>query len=136
MSAYLVDSQTIGLLAQYAVKNGCLKYRNLYDKNLTRDKTVEALCCANLLSLSARYPDTDPARDFAGKSKEEYIADCKAAARKVWSVSPADIIKACGRFDYQACEYDGWPKSIAYKVINAIENNAAQKLPTRKPIKL
>ena len=130
MSAYLMNEQTIGLLAEFAVRTKAIKYGACYDLNLDLDKTVEALVRSNLLSLAVRSPDgADPAKDFADMSTNEFIAACKSEATRSWSVPIIEILKSCDCFAYQACEYDDWDSSIAYKILDAIRKQCISKLP-------
>ena len=130
MSAYLMDQQTIGLLAHYAVESKAVQYGECYGLDLDIDKTVEALARANLLSLSVRYSDdADPANSFMGMSTAEYIAECKKEATRMWNVPVIQILKSCDCFAYQSCEYDDWNKSTAHKILNAIRKEAISRLP-------
>jgi hypothetical protein len=131
MSAYLMDQQTIGLLAHFATESKCVEYGELYGMGFDNntDKVVEALTRANLLSLAVRYPDSDPAPDFVGMSTAEFISECKQEARRMWSVPVIEILKSCDCFAYQSCEYDDWHKSTAHKIINAIRKECITRLP-------
>lgn len=42
---------------------------------------------------------------------------------------PVVILKLCECFDYQACEVDGYERTIAATIINAIRHRAIQALP-------
>ena len=130
MSAYLMDQQTIGLLAHFAVESEASHYGECYGLALeTTDNVVEALARANLVSLAVRYPDKDPAESFMDISTSEYIKQCKQEAKRAWSVPIVEILKSCSCFEYQACEYDDWHKSKAHKVINAIRKECITRLP-------
>ena len=83
MSAYLMDQQTIGLLAHFAVESEASHYGECYGLALeTTDNVVEALARANLVSLAVRYPDKDPAESFMDISTSEYIKQCKQEAKR------------------------------------------------------
>jgi len=131
MSAYLMDQQTVGLLAHFAVESEASHYGECYGLNLeTTDQVVEALTRSNLISLAARYPDDqDPAASFMGMPKRQYITECKQEAKRAWSVPVVEILKSCSCFEYQSCEYDDWHKSTAHKVITAIRKECINRLP-------
>lgn len=130
MSSYLMNPQTIGLLAHFAVESKATSYSECYGLNLeTVDKVVEALVRANLLSLAVRYPDSDPAMDFMDLSTDDFICECKDEAKRSWNVPVIEILKSCDCFSYQSCEYDDWYKSKAFKIINVIRKKCVSRLP-------
>ena len=43
-------------------------------------------------------------------------------------LSHADVIRACDCLDYQSCEHDGWERSEAYAILQAIRNRAVDGL--------
>jgi len=125
-----MDSQTIGLLAHFAVESKATQYGECYGQDLeTTDKVVGALARANLLSLAVRYPDCDPAQTFAGVSTAEFIAECKVEASRMWSVPVIELLKSCDCFSYQSCEYDDWHNSKAHKILGAIRKECISRLP-------
>ena len=130
MSAFLIGKQTIGLLAHYAVEHEVVQYGECYGMNLDKKKVIEALVRANVISLATRYPDdADPVESFMGMSKAEFIQACQIEASRAWNVPVIEILKSCNCFEYQACEYDDWPKSTANKILNAIRKDCINKLP-------
>jgi hypothetical protein len=131
MSAYLLNDQTFGILAKFAIDNDTTKYGELYGSDLgTVEKVLSELVGANLKSLSTRYPDTkaDPALDFAGVQKDIFLRRCNVEASRDWHVSPFEILKSCDCLDYQSCEFDEWTKSTAYKILASIRSSAYRKL--------
>lgn len=126
MSAYLLSEQTFGILAKYAIDSGATQHNTCFpdrDKLDTTDKVVEVLVRANLKSLAARYGDEEDTEE-----NELFIAETKDMARRDWHVPPLDIIKSCHCFDYQSCEFEGWHKSLAYRVSVEIVQSATRKL--------
>lgn len=131
MSAYLLETQTIGLLAQYAIEGDCTQYGSCYGLDLgTTDKVAEVLAKANLYSVAYRYSDIadNPAKAFQATESRLYIKDCQNEAKRLWNIPPIEIIKSCHCFAYQSCEPDNWHQSTAYKIITEIEGSAVRKL--------
>lgn len=131
MSVYLIEEQTFGILAKFAIDNDCTKYGDLYGSNLdTSEKVLSELVGANLKSLATRYPDTkaDPALDFAGVEDKIFLRRCIVEATRDWHVNPFEILKSCDCLDYQSCEFDEWPQSTSYKILAAIRSSAYKKL--------
>jgi hypothetical protein len=76
---------------------------------------------ANDLSLKARYGNgcEGPAprlRDIFGMQKHLRL-------------NPVVIIKLCRSFAYQACEYEGWEKSEAKRIVEHARAQAERNLP-------
>ena len=132
MSAYLLDDQTFGILAKFAIDNDVTKYGQLYRSGLdTIEDVLKELVGANIKSLATRYPDTkaDPALDFAGVVKQIFLRRCNVEASREWNVDLMEILKSCDCLDYQSCEFDEWHDSTAYKILNGIRATAIKKLP-------
>jgi len=82
----------------------------------------------NLESIHARYPDTIKRPDRTpGPIGETYIY----THSRPWKgqINPIAVLKAIACLRYQSCEHDGWGKSEAYAILQALENDAIRSLP-------
>lgn len=89
------------------------------------------LLAENERSVCTRYPDCVPG-DCLGKIGEEAIGyrfrrfepfmHMAHNKKCVW------IIKGCQCLDYQSCETDDWEQSIAWRIVNAIQDKAISSM--------
>jgi hypothetical protein len=126
MSAYIVDTRTIAVIALAASTDwtGIKREQAYIDAN--------TLIRANIKSIATRYPD------MKGKEIESFYTDqtekgYRQEVKEIIDVINAnptsvktkqfliDVAKAAADFDYQACEFDSYPRSKA----NLIQLNAA-----------
>jgi len=137
MSAFIVSHDHIDALLSFA-KDKRMKDRLGYFIQPSRadlfDWTAigQVLLAENERSVCHRYPDCTPT-DAPGKIGEEAISyrfryfepflQMAHAKKMVW------IIKNCDCFDYQACETDDYPTTIAHRIIEAIRAEAIRCLP-------
>ena len=143
MSAFLCTSYHIGRLAAYvaAKKGSYVRYH--IDVNATVEGgelaaiIADKLSAANVASIHGRYPATS--EDFANSpglisdcedGEVGYMIRCRQAARLGWAGdhSPADMVQAADCYDYQACEYDGWESSDAFKLLRLAKDTAVSDL--------
>ena len=97
-------------------------------------KIGQTLWDANLKSINALYPDTvgHPER-CPGSCDETFVY---SHVSHVWHVLTVDavgalvqVFKSIKCLEYQSCEYDGWEKSEAHAILEAIKNEAIKALP-------
>ncbi len=132
MSAFLCNTQLFGVLAHYGEQYRSTKYGQCYGLDVeTTDNIIAALVTANMLSLSARYPDdAEPSESWFDMTRADFISQAKQDAKRAWNIDAITILKACDCLEYQSCEYDGWYQSTAYKIVSEIRKTAIKLLPT------
>lgn len=133
MSAYLVSTKQIGLIAAYALENENTKYGPLYGQDLESIENVAKMfALANLESIESRYPSTKGkgAMEFQNMSNAEYIQESINEAKKVnlHTYTPATIAKMLSNYEYQSCETDTWYDSLAYKALGMIRADLVKSL--------
>lgn len=83
----------------------------------------------NLASINARYPDTighpENRPGVIGEPDEFEIEDF---SRGIVTIDPAQVMRACRCYEYQACEHDGWDASEAKAFTDALYRHAAEAL--------
>lgn len=145
MSAYMVDREHIRFLVSaarlfsrsrihlfgwsHASRND--GWWNKFD-GFNQDAASELgqiLWTANLDSVEERYPDTkdSPAR-IPGRIGEVYIY----SHSKDWPsdmIDAVQVLKSVACLEYQSCEYDGWKKSEAAAICEALRTAAINSLP-------
>jgi hypothetical protein len=110
MSAFMCSDKHISALACYAAQHDVCRYVG------RAEELAKLLHKSNALSLTARYGDPDdPPFEF-------HFVETR-------NLPLINVIKAAHCFEYQACEYDGWEKSEAKRVIESIVSNATVSLP-------
>ena len=125
MSAFIVPDNHIHSILTYAKKHlGKINYneRNvrLFGSyaNDEINELGQILVNANYRSVNTRYPKDN----FFPTTPHKYNY------RSVCDISAIEVIKACHCLDYQSCEFDGWEKSDAYKILQNIIQQATYKL--------
>lgn len=124
MSCFLVQHESIGLIASYAIKADILQYSICYPhKHLLTsiDQVCAILAQANLDSVAHRYGDDnqDPI----------YIKNCLRAAQNAPSASIGEMAKTLSCYEYQACEPDDFYESLAYKILTVCRVNLLRDIP-------
>ena len=129
MSAYLVNSDTLDLLASAAtlydtqhttyiyldqhqagpsqglqIITGAYGERYVEIRGGDEDNIVRELWHANKISLEARYDDP------SGLMHDDLVSD---TWRPIYDVSMPEILGALACYEYQACESDAWRYSFA-----------------------
>lgn len=133
MSAYIVNHDHIDALLSFAVEHQ-IRYvvaetRSCVEIELHSATEVgRILLTENERSVRSRYPDCDVS-DLPGTVGE----DAATYKFKKWParhpLSAMAILKACGGFDYQACESEDYEQSLAATIIRAIRQYAINRLP-------
>lgn len=107
MSAFIVSDNHINTLATLA---------GLYVTGTDPKAAAQLLYKANVDSVNHRYDDNEPT---------EYNRYKPANV----DLSPAQIIKACNCFDYQACELDDYESGAAAKLVDKVRAHAIRNVP-------
>ncbi len=111
MSAYLVSDKHLNTLAQHApLAHGG-------NEKEQRQGFASLLLLTNEISLKARYGDE-------GGASVTYEETAEAAKR-----SPAEVLKLCDCFDYQACEASDYRESEGARLVESIRAVATRMLP-------
>lgn len=115
MSAYLCNSNHIGILAQ-RLAGETTRFGDAAS-------IAEALATENLNSVSCRYGTTPQktAQNFLGIGAQTYIQACKneamMTANSYLDIAPARLIGMCQCQEYQSCEHDAWAHSEAREMV-------------------
>lgn len=133
MSAYLVEPDHIGVIAQFAAQNECGKWGDHYnDQLLTAEQFSDCLAKANIKSIKTRYPDDDSSK----LEDKIYLGLCRDSAKKshghIDLLAMAALVKC---LEYQSCEPDDWYQSKAFKVLTSIREIVLRKLIEDSPAK-
>lgn len=143
MSAYMVDREHINYLVSTACKYSYSKrnqggfswfhdgeWSKLEAPNRDHASAIgQVLWNANLRSINARYPDTvtDPSR-MPGRIDETYIyAHSKDYPFDM--IESVQVLQSIACLEYQSCEFDGWGKSEAHAILEALKSAAIHALP-------
>lgn len=130
MSAFICNPEHFGVLAAYAVKNGCaiLEWASGSWHEVAQ-AVARGLARENIRSVAHRYPN-----DVSGKRpgpglKDEEIEEAAALYAAHFLVNPPglapiQIINLCGCVDYQSCETDDWKSTLAWKQLDRIKDEA------------
>jgi hypothetical protein len=126
MSAFVVSDNHIDALVTFARNQEGLLGRMLRRANVTTYDATETsigriLLAENVRSVCHRYPDDEP----------ESIEHYKFAPFPL-PLEPRQIavfvLKAAHCLDYQSCETDDWPETVACALLQMIERRACSIL--------
>ena len=118
MSAFLVNDRHSDALLTWAINTpdyGAprkLDGMTVYDQP---DLLGQILVDANYRSLSARYGDNDQPHEYKFR-------------RYPRTLSPVEVIKACDCLIYQCCEFEEWPTTKAYRMVQDMREGAINSL--------
>lgn len=135
MSAYIVNQAHVIALAAFAatrdgsswnvdpaylrtIEHGRSEVmRNARDCELaTMYATI--LMAENIRSVNHRYNENTPAEIVQVGPRD-----------MIRHVDPLWILKMCDGLEYQSCETEDWPRTIAYELLNHIRSAAIRRLP-------
>ena len=139
MSAYMVEREHIRFLVSVARRfardsfgwqrdeNGPWMPFDGTDQDAAR-KLGQILWTTNLNSVEERYPDTKgkPSR-LPGRIDEIYIY----SHSKDWPSDMIDmvqVLKSIKCLEYQSCEHDGWKRSEAFRILEALTSRTIDHL--------
>ncbi len=141
MSAYICNPEHFGILAAYAVEqeaaiNQWQHY--LKDTEASRLATAQAiakgLARENIRSVAHRYQNSSDGDRPGPCLKDAEIEEAAAiyAAHflvKRQRLTPVQVFVLVQGLDYQCCETDDWPLTLAARQLDWIRNAAARQLP-------
>ena len=142
MSAYICSPSHIGVLAAYAAVNDCAIYEWRMSNNiLTAQNVAKGLALENIRSVAHRYPnDEDGHRPGPCLKDADIVEACQIYAghfaKRLGGVivmaedvlEPIQIIKLVRSLDYQSCETDDWPLTLAARQLEWIMGEAISRL--------
>ena len=124
MSANLIEANEINYLLKYAEQNKISVYHQKEQKHIAKDLTKygKVLLKENLKSIHSRY-----GKDCGDDNKpNEYVYPFENQSPIQFDLF--QVIYSCRYYGYQTCEHDSYKKSLAFKIIEAIEENAIYHL--------
>ncbi|HBD95161.1 MAG TPA: hypothetical protein DC057_13430 [Spirochaetia bacterium] len=113
MSAFIVNKKHIDYLVSalyYSNKDYQNKYMDIQELN----KIGQTLVNANYKSVNYRY----------NESEKPY----KYIFSQIFTIYFIQTLKAINCLDYQSCEYPGWERSKAKKILNQIKDQCIYHL--------
>lgn len=142
MSAYICNPEHIGILAAYAAVNDCAIYGwRMSDNILTAQNVAKGLALENIRSVAHRYPnDKDGQRPGPCLKDADIIEACQIYAahfaKRLGGVvvmaedvlEPVQVLKLVRSLDYQSCETDDWPMTLAARQLEWIMGEAISRL--------
>ena len=143
MSAYICNPEHIGILAAYAATNDCAIYEWRMSNNiLTAQNVAKGLALENIRSVAHRYPnDKDGQRPGPCLKDADIVEACQVYAghfaKRMGGVivmagdvlEPVQVLKLVRSLDYQSCETDDWPMTLAHRQLQWIMGAAINALP-------
>ena len=143
MSAYICNPEHIGILAAYAATNDCAIYEwRQGDAILTAQNVAKGLALENIRSVATRYPnDKDGERPGPCLKDADIVEACQIyagyfAEKLSGAIVMAEdvpegiqILKLAQSLDYQSCETDDWPLTLAARQLQWITSAVIRRLP-------
>ena len=126
MSAYVVDRNHIRFLVAAALTGGtrdALSWwseaeaarRNLGD--VDEHELGRILWAENVKSVNCRYGEETPEPAYHHPAAVGWL-----------EFDPAQVLKSCDCYEYQACEHEAWPDSEARSIIDALRRKFVRQL--------
>jgi len=119
MSAFIVSDYHINALVSWAARNTTRYYTKAFGWVGINDGTAQTIA-STLLRENARSVN----HRYGKRSRPRITFQMVDTGH----LSHADVIRACDCLDYQSCEHDGWERSEAYAILQAIRNRAVDGL--------
>lgn len=140
MSAYICNPEHFGILAAFAVAHDVAIYewQHISNKSYagrlnTAQRVAKGLARENIRSVKHLYPDAGgdlPGPCLAPTDIEEAAAIYAAHfVTNPIRLSPVQVFKLVQGIDYQSCETDDWPMTLAARQLSWITNEAVRQLP-------
>jgi hypothetical protein len=141
MSAYICNPEHFGILAWFAVKTNCVISEWVRSRqpgaatSIANAQSVAiGLARENIRSVAHRYPDAEEGHRPGPSLLDAEIEEAAAlfAAHFIahpTRVKPIEIIKLVRSLDYQCCETDDWPLTLAFRQLDWILGEALRQLP-------
>lgn len=119
MSAFIVNDYHINALTSWAIYNDVSFYwkaqRYEFNKS-TADYLAGVLYSENVRSVNARYNERTRRKGF------------QFTRVVINHLEPSDIISACDCLRYQSCETSNYERTLGWKAMNAIREEAINRL--------
>jgi len=120
MSAFIVQDSTINAVLSWSNAHNLYRIRlgrKIYNFDNVKDlqKLGEVLIKANYKSVNDLYNSSVSTHPY------EFVFTPK--------ISSIECLKAISCIDYQSCEFEGWEKSQAKKILEWIKDWAIRRLP-------
>jgi hypothetical protein len=109
MSAFTVNKQTIDAIVTFA------KRKRMYENDML-NRIGQILWDANFKSVNHRYNENTIAPNYEFKT---HGLDMTAVC----------VLKLIACLNYQCCEFDEWPETEAFRILERIKNRAIASLP-------
>jgi hypothetical protein len=125
MSAYMVSDKQIHVFVAYMIRNNVdyfVNHNRVVVSLKNADEVGQILLDENYRSVHHRYQDRT--EGHFGKA-----GSYKFKPQPVVLPDAITMLKLCNNYGYQACENDDYDQSIAFKIIDAIKEQAIRKLP-------
>lgn len=139
MSAYICDPEHFGILAAYAAQNRCAirewdRHTHSDNEILEAQRVASGLALENIRSVAARYPHDQDGERPGPCLKDADIVEAAAIYAGYFlahpqSITPVQILRLIDCLDYQSCETDNWPQTLAFRQLNWIRGAAIGRLP-------
>lgn len=138
MSAYICNPEHFGILAAYAATNKCVIRQ--WEQNRGPDSIIKnaqavarGLALENIRSVATRYPqDQDGSRPGPGQLDAEIVEAAAIYAGYFIGhppfITPLQILRLIDCLDYQSCETDDWPQTLAYRQLDWLRSSAIRRL--------
>ena len=135
MSAYIVNPEHLGILGAYAALHRVVISPWSHDQSVQAAQRVAiGLARENIRSVTTRYPD-DPDGQRPGPGlKDAEIQEAAAIYAGYFfthppHITPIQILRLIECLDYQSCETDDWPQTLAFRQLGWIRGAATRSLP-------
>ncbi len=120
MSAFLVSDAHLDYLVNFAFQKELIIGTEEDGTRLNIKENPQSafniLYKENLRSVDTRYDETN-------------VITPSQFRRNAQNWDMVQVLKACDCYDYQACENDDYPQSLAHQIINRIRRRATGSLP-------
>ncbi|MFM2008015.1 MAG: hypothetical protein RLZZ09_3670 [Pseudomonadota bacterium] len=132
MSAYICNPEHFGILGATAAQNHCV-IREWSQKTHADDTLHEAqrvarcLALENIRSVAYRYPLSESGDRPGPNLRDQEIVEAAAIYAGYFIEHPqrltsARLMSLIACLDYQCCETDDWPQTLAYQQLQHIKS--------------
>lgn len=135
MSAYILNPEHLGILGAYAALHRVVISPWSHDQSVKAAQQVAiGLARENIRSVATRYPgDVDGQRPGPGLKDADIVEAAAIYAGYFLAhpqpITPTQILKLVDSLDYQSCETDDWPQTLAFRQLGWIRGAATRNLP-------
>ncbi len=129
MSAFQLPAEHLGAIVRWTLLEshgyGATWRGHTANPNDAADM-LECLAAECFTSVRSRYPN-GPLPGPCDAS--DGPVSCPDTLSRYKRLTPVEVLKACSCYEYQSCEHDGWERSEAFRLIEAIRHAAIAALP-------